>query len=207
MDVTDDQREYLAEYERLTGAYDPGRRLAECPDPDANELVTIEVDFAIPVLMTRDQQRRLLELIDEITDSPWNMPAEGVHWMAGVGTKMHWSRVDSAMLGKAPEPGAPFSGEPTYDDSVFHVETCARAFVSDKERDRVMKRRAEPKPARPARDAVLEALQAVAEFWGKDPEAFDDDATVTSLAGRFARVADKCRKAIAIVEAERMREE
>jgi hypothetical protein len=142
--MTDDQRKYFAEYRRLTDAYDPDRRLADCPDPDASELASIEIDFALPVLMTQDQQRRLLELIDEITDAPWNVPAEGVHWMAGVGTKMHWSRVDSAMLGKVSEPGAPFSGEPTYDDSVFHIETCARAFVSDKERERTIKRRASP---------------------------------------------------------------
>jgi hypothetical protein len=140
--MTDDQRKYLDEYQRLTDAYNPENRLAACPDPDASELASIEVEFALTVLMTQDQQRRLLELIDEITDAPWNMPAEGVHWIAGVGTKTHWSRVDSAMLGKAPESGAPLSGEPTYDDSVFHVETCARAFVSDKERERTIKRRA-----------------------------------------------------------------
>lgn len=124
------------EYEKLEAAYDPDRRLAACPDPDSTTMRRIEVDFAIPVEMTQDQQRRLIEIIDEITDSPWNAPAEGVHWMSGVGVKMHWSRADAAMLGKEAEPGAPAVGDPTYDDSVYHVETHARAFVSDRERDR-----------------------------------------------------------------------
>jgi hypothetical protein len=132
----------MSEHEAFERAYREGGRRAKCPDPDATLMRSIEVDFAIPVLMTQAQQRRLLELLSEIIDSPWNEPAEGVHWMAGVGSKMHWSRVDAALLGKPAEPGAPESGEPTCDDTVYHVESCARSFVSQKERDRVMKRRA-----------------------------------------------------------------
>ena len=41
------------------------------------------------------------------------------------------------------------------------------------------------------------ALEAVAYFWSKDPLAFGDNATVTSLAGQFAKVADQCREALA----------
>lgn len=44
---------------------------------------------------------------------------------------------------------------------------------------------------------LLEAAEAVMHFWESDPEAFGDEATVTSLAGRFAHVADKARAAIA----------
>ncbi len=42
-----------------------------------------------------------------------------------------------------------------------------------------------------------EALQAVIHFWGSDPLAFGDKATVTSLAGQFGRAADICRAALA----------
>ena len=51
------------------------------------------------------------------------------------------------------------------------------------------------------------ALEAVAFFWGRDPLAFGDDATVTSLAGKFARVADQCRKALATLDALNTNEE
>ena len=43
---------------------------------------------------------------------------------------------------------------------------------------------------------MREAMEAVAYFWGTDPKAFGDDATVTSLAGQFAKVADQCRAAL-----------
>lgn len=132
----------MDDYERFDRAYRESGRLAECPDPDATTLERIEVDFAIPVLMTQAQQRRLWEAIKEITDSPWNAPAEGVHWVAGVGSKPNWSKEDAAFLGRAPEPDAPAAGGPTFDDTVYHVETCARAFGSDKERDRVIRQRA-----------------------------------------------------------------
>jgi hypothetical protein len=138
------------EFERLEAAYRSGGRLAECPDDDATCMERIEVDFAIPVLMTQDQQRRLLEIIDEIADSPWNTPAEGVHWMAGMGSKMHWSKIDALMLGKTPDPDAPATGEPARDDSVYHVETCARAFGSERERAKV---KARPKYANASPDA------------------------------------------------------
>lgn len=40
------------------------------------------------------------------------------------------------------------------------------------------------------------ACESVMFFWEKDPEAFGDDASVTSLAGRFASVADQVRWAL-----------
>lgn len=142
----DQVRKAIEDQQRLDRAYREGGRRAECPDEDATLMHSIEVDFAIPVLMTQDQQRRLLAILNEIIDSPWNEPVEGVHWMAGVGSKMRWSRHDAALLGKPAEPGAPESGPPTYDDSVYHVESCARAFGSDEERRNVMRRRQrEPK--------------------------------------------------------------
>ena len=122
-------------------AFREGGYLAKCPDEDASWMERLEVDFAKPVLMTQDQQRRLHAIISEIVDSPWNQPKEGVHWLAGCGSKPNWSKADCHILGKRPEPGAPESGGPTFDDTVFYMETCARAFVSDKERARVMKRR------------------------------------------------------------------
>lgn len=153
-------REYFAEHRRLQDAYDTGVRLCKCPDPDSTELERIEVEFAIPVEMTQEQQRRLVELLGDIADSPWNQVKEGCHWLSGIGTKMHWSKVDAALLGKKPEPGAPESGDPTYDRTVFHVETFARAFVSEQERERVLLRReADAKRAASDPDAELARLR------------------------------------------------
>ncbi len=129
------------EFQKLSDAYDSSDRVAECPDHDAVVMERMEISFHIPVAMTQYQQGRFLKLINEIVSSPWNEPKAGVHWMAGVGSKPNWSRADARMLGKAPEPSAPKSGESTFDDSIYFVETYARAFVSEKERRRVLKRR------------------------------------------------------------------
>lgn len=122
-------------------AYDPHKRSAECPDANATTEKTIEVEFAIPTLVTKDQQRRLLDLLDEIVRSPWNQPEEGVHWVSGVGAKPLWSQADAAFLGKPVGPDAPLSGEPEFQDDVLCVHTTARGFVSPKERERVLRER------------------------------------------------------------------
>lgn len=131
----------IEEYRRLEAAYDPMDRLEKCGDPDGSVLARIEIDFAVPIVLTQDHQRRLLTLIDEIIDAPINQPKEGLHWMSGVGSKPHWSRADCAVLSKTPEADAPATGEPTFDDSILHIESCARSFGSDRERDRVRKQR------------------------------------------------------------------
>jgi hypothetical protein len=120
---------------------DMSDRLSSPPD-DRTPIRAIEVSFSIPVWLNSDQEKRLHGLIDEITDSPWNTPVDGVHWLSGYGSRPHWSKADAAFLGREADPAAPESGEPTFDESVLHMETTAREFVSEQERDRVMKRRA-----------------------------------------------------------------
>jgi hypothetical protein len=122
-------------------AYDPHKRSAECPDSDATTEKAIEVEFAIPTLLTQDQQRRLLDLLDEIVRSPWNQPEEGVHWVSGTGSKPVWSQADATFLGKPANPDAPLSGEPEFQDDVLHVCTTARGFMSPKEREREFRKR------------------------------------------------------------------
>ncbi|MGE4195936.1 MAG: hypothetical protein AB7G11_02275 [Phycisphaerales bacterium] len=126
-----DRDAYIEEYHRLQEAYVRGGKRATCPDEDASCMERLEVEFAIPVLMTQDQQRRLHGIIDEIVDSPWNQPTEGVHWLSGCGSKPNWSKADARMLGIAAPTNAPETGGPTFDDAVFHMETTARAFGSD----------------------------------------------------------------------------
>lgn len=122
--------------------YDPEHRLAECPDEDAHEgIVGVELAFAIPVTITMAQYRRLCALMEEITSAPWNTPKEGLHWFSTQGSKLIWSKVDAALLGVPAAPDAHDSGEPRSDDSVIALESSARGFGSDRERDAVLQRR------------------------------------------------------------------
>lgn len=116
------------------------KRRAEPPD-DRSPIVRLEVDFAIPVHLSEDQERRLHDLLDEIVDSPWNQLTGWVHWLSGSGAKTNWSQADAAFLGIPADPDAPETGEPTLDYSVYHFETTARPFVSEAERARVIRRR------------------------------------------------------------------
>lgn len=130
----------MNEYEQLREAYKPDFRCADCPDEDAFEIRQIEVSFAIPVVVTQDQSRQLVKVIDDITKSPWNQPLAGVHWLSGMGSKPLW---------REPE-------EPDFDDSIYFLETCAREFVSFRERERKIQQRAEPsEDDKPNRETLL----------------------------------------------------
>lgn len=108
--------------------FDPDRRVAPCPDQDAQEgLSEIKLTFAIPVSVTSEQYRRLCQLVDEIASAPWNTPEAGVHWFSFVGLEAR--------------PDAPDGGEPGTDDSVLLLGTTARAFGSAKERERALRER------------------------------------------------------------------
>lgn len=121
---------------------DLAEKCADCPDKDASLIERFQADFGLPCLMTQRQQKALYDAIADIVDSPWNQPKDGVHWPAGSGSMPRWSRADAAFLGKPADGEAPASGEPTFDDTVFYIECCARAFTGDEERKRVEKRRA-----------------------------------------------------------------
>jgi hypothetical protein len=166
------------------------QRCAECPDPDASYLSSMEFNFSIPVWLTQDQQRQLHDLLDEIVDAPWNEPVDGCHWLAEWGAKPQW---------REPQ-------EPTFNDSVLQGQSCARGFVSEAERDRKLAERQKPPRENPRRDTAIDALETVMNFWLKDPKAFGDDATLGSIAVQFEKVARKCQRALAILRAEKMKD-
>lgn len=101
-------------------------RMGTCPDEDAFEIERIEVGFAIPVEITQDQVRRLIDLITEITKAPYNQLEGHIHWLFGQGSKPRWSLADQRAWGLPGEPDAPESGEPTFDHSVLYFETSCR---------------------------------------------------------------------------------
>jgi hypothetical protein len=84
----------------------------------------IEVSFALPVDLTDGEMRRIDEIANDAarrTETP-----EIVHWASGCGYKPNFSKTDCAIFGFKPTADSPESGEPTWDESVFSVETATR---------------------------------------------------------------------------------
>lgn len=110
-------------------------RLAE-PQEDDFPVQRIEIEFAIPVYLPIGFQRELDGLLTALVNMRTNQLREGVHWVSGHGAKPLWSQADARFLGKAPADDAPRTGEPRWDDTVYHIETTARPFGSEKERQK-----------------------------------------------------------------------
>lgn len=95
----------------------------------------IEIDFDLPVELTTGEQMALDRLVGGICDRC--CPEGWVFWPAGCGDKPMFSQADALFLGKQPDPNAPTSGEPMFDDSIYYVECCAReAYPEEIERNR-----------------------------------------------------------------------
>ena len=91
-------------------------------------ITKIEVSFAMPVELKDGEMQRLNEIVNDAarrTETPGI-----VHWAAGCGSKPNWSKTDCKIWGFEPTADSPDTGEPTFDDSVFFIETCARERYS-----------------------------------------------------------------------------
>lgn len=130
---------------------DVNDRCAEHAEDDC-ELTRIEINFAIPTYLSQHQQGRLIELLNEVVNDPKNAPKEGVHWLGFIGGKLSFSLVDNALLRKDRRPGDPpppaDGEEPTCQDDVLCLESSCRSFNSEKEKQRVLKRREDAKPSK-----------------------------------------------------------
>ena len=90
----------------------------------------IEVEFALPVELTDDEQRSICEMVQRIAKR--HQPEGMVHWQFGCGSKPLFSQADCRFLGKPVDACQPETGEPTFDDEVFYIETAAReAYPSE----------------------------------------------------------------------------
>lgn len=90
----------------------------------------IEVQFALPVELTDKEMQILCDMVQTIALR--HRPPGMVHWQSGVGSKQHFSQADARFLGKAVDPNAPLTGEPSFDDDVLYIETSAReAYASE----------------------------------------------------------------------------
>jgi len=121
-------------------------------DEDDCELNRIEINFAIPTYLSQAQQGKLIELINEVVRDPKNEPKEGVHWLGFIGGKLSFSMVDNALLRRQRHPGDPpppaDGEEPTCQDDVLCLESNCRSFNSEKEKERVLKRREDARPSK-----------------------------------------------------------
>jgi hypothetical protein len=94
------------------------------PPDTGGETKRIEIDFALPVTLTDIETRQLCNLIQVIAKR--HQPEGWVHWQSGCGSKPSFSQADARFLGKEVDLSMPESGEPTFDDSIFYIETTAR---------------------------------------------------------------------------------
>lgn len=103
------------------------------PPDDRTPISRLEIDFHIPIFIERNHERELHKLLDKIVRASYNQPVGGVHWVSGYGSKPNWSQADQAFLNQPVNPNAPESGEPTFDDTIYHIETYTRP-LTEKER-------------------------------------------------------------------------
>lgn len=90
----------------------------------------MEIEFAIPVYFPPGALRELDGLLSSVVRMKMNQLRGHAHWVSGYGSKPMWSQMDAAFLGKTPADDAPLRGEPSFDDSVYHIETsCIERIV------------------------------------------------------------------------------
>jgi hypothetical protein len=102
------------------------RRQAD-PREDDVCVQRIEIEFAIPVYIPTGALRELDDLLSSVVRMKQNQLEGHAHWVSGHGSKPLWSQADARFLGKTPDDDAPASGEPSFDHSVYHVETTCIA--------------------------------------------------------------------------------
>lgn len=95
----------------------------------------IEINFAIPVEPTDSDYRDIGRIMSRLCDV--HCPEGMRYWPSGMGHKPIWSKTDCLIFGMEPESRSPESGEPSFDDEVYCVETTAReAYPEEIERDK-----------------------------------------------------------------------
>ena len=102
------------------------------PHDDDVACQRIEIEFAIPVFIPQRALRELDGLLSSVVRMRMNQLKGHAHWVSGCGAKALWSQADARFLGKSPADDAPARGEPTFDDSVYHIETSCIACPSKK---------------------------------------------------------------------------
>lgn len=89
-------------------------------------VVRIEISFPVPVEIPAGWDQALDALVNMVCKAYEAQNPTRVMWPAGNGSKPKFSQADAVFLGKTPDPNAPESGEPTWDDSVYEISVSER---------------------------------------------------------------------------------
>ena len=106
----------------------------------------IEISFPTEVELPDGFDRLLDAAVDMVCKAYERSHPDRVMWPAGRGSKPSWSAADAAFFGVEAPPGAPDSGEPTFDDSVYCIEVSEREDLHG------------TNPHNPNRDVIRERL-------------------------------------------------
>lgn len=107
----------------------------------------LEIEWDLPVELTDAEYQSLDRFIDRICKR--HCPEGWAFWPAGHGSKPTFSQADSRFLGKDVDPAAPLTGEPTWDDSVYHIDCSARELSPEEiEQRKIRAMQAEERRAR-----------------------------------------------------------
>lgn len=102
-----------------------------------NKIRQIEISFPVPVELPLGFDRVVDALVNMVCKYYEQENPTRVMWPAGHGSKPNFSQVDALVLGKDVNPNAPKTGEPTWDDDVYHIDVAEReAYEKELQRRR-----------------------------------------------------------------------
>ena len=93
---------------------------------DEAKIQRVEINFGAAVNLPDGWERALDGLVDMVCQQYKRENPTRTMWPAGHGCKPQWSKADAAFLGASAEAGAPDSGEPTWDDTVYCIDVTER---------------------------------------------------------------------------------
>lgn len=95
----------------------------------------LEISFPCTVDVPEEVIRKIDALVGEVCKLYEAQNPTRIMWPSGHGSKIIWSRIDAAFLGRTAEPDAKASGEPDYDESIYEISVSEReAYEGEREK-------------------------------------------------------------------------
>jgi hypothetical protein len=92
-------------------------------------ITKIEIEFELPIELSDEEMQWLDKFCGRICKR--ECPDGWAFWSAGFGSRPNFSQADQRFLGKEVDPNAPAAGEPTWDDTVYHIDCAARELYPE----------------------------------------------------------------------------
>lgn len=106
------------------------------------QLQKLEISFPCTVDVPEEVIRKIDALVGEVCELYETQNPTRIMWPAGHGSKINWSRMDAAFLGRPAEPNAKESGEPDFDDSIYEISVSEReAYEGEREKRQARRQR------------------------------------------------------------------